>query len=69
MINSDHEEVCGIMFGGTAYELEKVTAADAREIMKGINVDKKFNDHHQGQQGLQRHGKLPQHPNDKRLVD
>ena len=29
---------------GMAYELEKVTAADAREMMRGLNIDRLFND-------------------------
>ena len=29
---------------GMAYELEKVTAADAREMMRGLNIDCLFND-------------------------
>ena len=45
VINADHQEVPGILFRGVAYELERVTAADARSIVASIAVDKKFNDY------------------------
>ena len=33
------------MFRGVAYELERVTAADARSIVASIHIDKKFSDY------------------------
>ena len=44
-MQTEHNEVPGILFNGAAYELEKVTAADARELVKSTNVDKKFADY------------------------
>ena len=45
VINSNHQEVPGILFNGVAYELVRVTAADARSIVSSIHVDKKFSDY------------------------
>ena len=45
VINAEHKEVPGILFQGVAYELEKITAADARELVKSTNVDKRFADY------------------------
>ena len=42
VISADHEEVPDIMFMGTGHELELVTAKDARDIVRGLNCDKRF---------------------------
>ena len=43
--NSDGEEVPGILFEGTAYELEIVGAADVEAVMQHVSVDKRFSDY------------------------
>ena len=43
--NSDGEEVPGILFEGTAYELEMVGAADVEAVMQHVSVDKRFSDY------------------------
>ena len=42
--NSDGNEVPGILFNGTAYELELITASDVETIAGQVNVDKRFAD-------------------------
>ena len=43
--NADGEEVPGILFDGTAYELEMVGAADVEAVMQHVSVDKRFSDY------------------------
>jgi len=38
--NSDGNEVPGILFNGTAYELELISASDVETLAKQIRVDK-----------------------------
>ena len=42
--NSDGNEVPGILFNGTAYELELITASDVETLAAQVNVDKRFAD-------------------------
>jgi hypothetical protein len=42
--NSDGNEVHGILFNGTAYELERISASDVETLAKQIRVDKRFSD-------------------------
>ena len=42
--NSDGNEVPGILFNGTAYELEPITASDVETLAAQVNVDKRFAD-------------------------
>ena len=43
--NSEGNEVPGILFEGTAYELEMVGAADVEAVMQHVRVDKRFSDY------------------------
>ena len=42
--NSEGNEVPGILFNGTAYELELLTASDVETIASQVRVDKRFAD-------------------------
>ena len=42
--NSEGNEVPGILFNGTAYELELISASDVETIAKNVQVDKRFED-------------------------
>ena len=42
--NSDRNEVPGILFNGTVYELELLTASDVETIASQVRVDKRFAD-------------------------
>ena len=42
--NADGNEVPGILFNGTAYELELITASDVETIASQVHVDKRFAD-------------------------
>ena len=43
--NSERNEVPGILFQGTAYELELIGASDVESILKNVRVDKRFEDY------------------------
>ena len=42
--SSQGDEVPGILFNGTAYELELLQASDVESIMRHVRVDKRFED-------------------------
>ena len=66
--NSDGNEVPGILFNGTAYELELISASDVETIASQVRVDKRFADFATRENKVCRgHGPCAKVPMDKDL--
>ena len=68
--NSEGNEVPGILFNGTAYELELIGASDVELLAKQIRVDKRFSDFSTRVNKVCRgHASCSKVPMDKDLLD